>query len=252
MESSPRCVHNPSREFYVVIPLTLLGLNGSSAFLHQVLILSIISFLGGNLLFGMAYFAPTILFSMGYSAVRTQLMSVPPYAATFVISIAIALFSDRWHQRGYALFFSAAVALAGYIIFLTSTHTSVLYGSLFLQTVGAFTAAPAGTTWNVNNVQPYCKRSTAVGLVTSMAGVGGILSTWMFDDPPRFRKATTINIAFSVGICVLAMVNRVWLVTQNKRKEEERARRQPLGSEKEEEAERRRLGDDHPDFIYTL
>ena len=230
----------------------LLGLTGLSAFLHQVLILGIISFLGGTLLFGLAYFAPTIIRSMGYSAVRTQLMSVPPYVAAFVISIAVAIASDRWHQRGYGLFISTAVAMAGYIVFLTSTHTPVLYGSIFLQTVGTFTAAAAGTTWNVNNAQPYYKRSAAVGLVSSMTNFGGILSTWIFNDPPRFRKATTINIAFSIGICVLAVVNRVWLVMQNKRKEDERARRQPLGSEKEEEAERRRLGDDHPDFIYTL
>ena len=85
-----------------------------------------------------------------------------------------------------------------------------------------------------------------------MASFGGILSTWIFNDPPRFRKATTINLAFSIGICVLAMVNRVWLVMQNKKKEGERVRREPLESEKEEEAERRRLGDNHPDFIYTL
>ena len=230
----------------------LFGLIGYSASLHQVLILSIISFLGGNILFGLAYFTPTILLSMGYSPLRTQLMSVPPYAATFVISVGIAILSDRWRQRGYGLFFSGIVAIAGYIIFLTSTDTRALYGSIFLQTVGAFTAAPAGTTWNVNNVQPHYKRSTAVGLVTSMASFGGILSTWIFDDPPRFRKATKINLASSIGLCVLAIVNRVWLMMQNKRKEEERARRQPLGSEKEEETEKRRLGDNHPDFIYTL
>jgi len=230
----------------------LLGLNSYSTLLHQVLILGIISFFGGNMLFGLAYFAPTIIRSMGYSPFRTQLMSVPPYVAAFVISVGIATLSDRWCQRGYSLFFSVILAMAGYIIFLTSTRTPILYGSIFLQTVGAFTAAPAGSTWNVNNVQPHYKRSAAVGLVTSMANFGGILSTWIFDDPPRFRKATKINLAFSIGICVLTAVNRVWLVTQNKRKVEQRARRQPLGSEKEEEAERRRLGNDHPDFIYTL
>jgi predicted MFS family arabinose efflux permease len=231
--------------------LIQLHLTGYSALLQQVLIQSIIAFFGGNLLLGMAYFAPTIIFSMGYSPIHTQLMSVPPYAATFVISLAFAILSDRWGQRGYCLVFSGILAFAGYIIFYTSTDTAVLYGSIVLQTVGAFTAAPAATTWIVNNVQPHYKRSTAIGLVTSMANFGGILSAWIYDDPPRFRKATKINLASSIGICVLAVANRVWLVMQNKRKEEERARRQPLESE-EEEAERRRLGDTHPDFIYTL
>jgi len=189
---------------------------------------------------------------MGYSPVHTQLMSVPPYATTFVVSIAIAFLADRWGQRGYGLFASGILAMAGYILFLTSTHTSVLYGSIFLQTMGAFTSASAVSAWNVNNVQPHYKRSTAVGFGLAMANFGGVLSTWIFNDPPKFRKATKINLAFSVGVCVLAAVNRVWLMAQNRRKETERAVRHPLRSDKEEEAQRRRLGDDHPDFIYTL
>jgi nitrate/nitrite transporter NarK len=208
--------------------------------------------MGGNLLFSLAYFGPTIIRSMGYSPIRTQLMSVPPYAASFVFSVAIAILSDRWGQRGYVVFLSGIIAMAGYITFLTSTHTSVLYGSVMVQTIGAFTAAPAGSTWNVNNVQPHYKRSAAVGFVSTMANLGGVLSTWIFDDPPRFRKATKVNTAFSVGICVLSVVNRAWLVMQNKRKEKEQAQRRPLGSQEEEEAEKRRLGDNHSDFIYTL
>ena len=219
---------------------------------NQVLILSTIAFFSGTMLFGIAYFAPTIIRSMGYSPVRTQLMSVPPYATTFVVSVVIAFFADRWGQRGYALLLSGILAMVGYILFLTSTHPSVLYGSLFFQTIGAFTSASAINAWNVNNIQPYYKRSTAIAFALSMANFGGVVSTWIFNDPPRFAKATKINLAFSVGVCTLAAVNRVWLVIQNRRKETERALKLYLGTREEEEAQRRRFGDDHPDFIYTL
>jgi MFS family permease len=209
-------------------------------------------FFAGNMIFSLAYFAPTIIRSMGYSPIHTQLMSAPPYATTFVCSVGVSILSDRWGQRGYSILLSGVLAMIGYIIFLTSTHTSVLYGSLFLQTMGAFTSAPAIGTWIVNNVQPHYKRSTAIALGTVAANLGGVLSAWIYDDPPRFRKATKINLAFSFGLCVLAIINRVWLAGQNKRKEGQRAQRQSLGSEEVEEAERRRLGDDHPDFVYTL
>lgn len=204
------------------------------------------------MIFGLAYFAPTIINSMGYSVIRTLLMSFPPSATAFIFTIVIAILSDRWGQRGYTLFLSGFLAAIGYTLFLTSTHPSVIYGSLFLQSIGAFTSAPAISTWNVNNVQPHYKRSTAIALGLAAANFGGILSTWIFDDAPRFAKATKINLACSVGICVLAVGNRVWLVAQNKRKEGERALRGPLSSEEEDEGEKRRLGDDHPDFIYTL
>jgi len=213
---------------------------------------SVMFFLSGNMIFSLAYFTPTIINNMGYSPIRTQLMSVPPYATTFVCSVGVAILSDRWGQRGYSILVSGAVATVGYMVFITSTRTPVLYGSLVLQAIGSFTSVPAIGTWNVNNVEPHYKRSTSIGFSLAMANCGGILSTWIFDDPPRFKKAAKINLAFSLGLCALAIINRVWLAGQNKQKEAQRAQRQPLGSEEEEEAEKRRLGDDHPDFIYTL
>ena len=80
---------------------------------------------------------------------------------------------------------------------------------------------------------------------------GGVLSTCIFNDPPRFKKATKISLAFRIGVCLLAAVNRVWLVVRNRRKEGERAIRLSRGGGEAEEAQRRCLGDDHPDFIYT-
>lgn len=248
VEACHRCIHDPTRESYPDATLVLFRL----IFTPQVLLLALAFFFSGNMIFSLAYFAPTIIRSMGYSPVRTQLMSVPPYAATFVFCVVVGVLSDRWGQRGYTLILSGVLAMTGYILFLTSTHTAVLYGSIFLQTMGAFTSAPAIGAWNINNVQPHYKRSTAVALGLATANCGGILSTWIFDDAPRFAKGTKINLAFSAGLCALAGVNRVWLMAQNTRKEGARARRQRLGREEAEEAERRRMGDDHPDFIYTL
>jgi len=57
---------------------------------------------------------------------------------------------------------------------------------------------------------------------------------------------------FSISLCALVIINQVWLVGQNKRKEVEQAQRQPSGSEAEEEAERKCLGGDHPEFICML
>jgi hypothetical protein len=68
---------------------------------------------------------------MGYSAVRTQLMSVPPYAAAFVCAVGIGVLPDHWGQRGYSVFLFGALAMIGYMILLTSSRTPVLYGSIF-------------------------------------------------------------------------------------------------------------------------
>ena len=70
--------------------------------------LSTMYLFAGNMIFNLAYFVPTIIRAMGYSPVNTQLMSVPPYATTFVCSVGIAFLSDRWGQRGYSVFTSGS------------------------------------------------------------------------------------------------------------------------------------------------
>ena len=98
---------------------------------------SIAFFCNGATLFGLAVFVPTVINSLGYSPIRTQLFTVPPYAVSTVCSLIGALVADRYKCRGYVAVFFSIVAIAGYAMYLDvdqkSTH--VLYGAIFLQYV---------------------------------------------------------------------------------------------------------------------
>ena len=98
---------------------------------------------------------------MGYSPIRTQLMYDRPYATTLVVSVAIAFLGDCWGQRGYGFFFSGILAMVGYILYLTSTNISVLYGSIFLTNHGSVHARLGRRHMER---QPHYKHSTAVEL----------------------------------------------------------------------------------------
>lgn len=65
--------------------------------------------------------APSIVNSLGYSTVRAQLFTVPPYACAFVVSMTLAFVSDRWRARGLVSIASAIIALAGYAMFCGKT-----------------------------------------------------------------------------------------------------------------------------------
>lgn len=91
--------------------------------------------------------SPTIVSGLGYSNIRAQLMSVPPYACSFVVSLATAYFSDKFQQRGVALIFSGVLATVGYGMYLGSSDLHVGYGSLFLQNSGVFISAPTVSVW---------------------------------------------------------------------------------------------------------
>jgi hypothetical protein len=82
----------------------------------------------------------------------------------------------------------------------------------------------------------------------------GILSTWIFTDAPRFKKATRLNLAMAIGMAVFALGLDIWLRSRNKAK---RTQIEAMGGVEKVRAsdtseERLRLGDKHPLFMYTL
>lgn len=86
-----------------------------------------------------------------------------------------------------------------------------------------------------------------------MTNAGGILSTWIFTGAPRYHKACVINLTFSIGIVLAALGNVGYLAWRNLQKQrvlQGIGAMQGVGSG--EDAERKRLGDQHPAFVYTL
>ena len=56
--------------------------------------------------YSVSIFLPTIIRSMGHTAERAQLMSVPPYVSACIATIIGGFMADRQRQRGiYVIFF---------------------------------------------------------------------------------------------------------------------------------------------------
>ncbi|KAF7297483.1 MFS domain-containing protein [Mycena indigotica] len=205
----------------------------------HVILLGIAFFLHGTTLFSFAYFTPSILQGLGYTAAKAQLMSVPPYSVAFVVSMTTAWVSDKYRCRGLATVFGAVLGIVGFAMFLGSGDTRVQYGSLFLSLTGAYVVAPALATWNANNSAPHTRRATAIAIGFSMANTGGILSTWLLGSispGPRYTKGTRLLLAFSVGLLVVTLAAIAYLRRENAKK---RALRKTVAREEEDAA----LGD---------
>jgi len=112
-------------------------------------------FLGGPMYFGFVvlgdsytYFAPTIIRSLGYSPVKTQLCSVPPWAVTFALSMIAAAASDYCNRRYILILPMLLVSAVGEIILLNvHNDMNARYGALFLVVLGGYTAAPIIVCW---------------------------------------------------------------------------------------------------------
>ena len=144
-----------------------------------------------------------------------------------------------------------------YICFtsLASGNKECDYGALFLQIVGAYAIVPCLLTWNANNIQPHYRRATAIVVIVASVNLGGIVSTWLYTGAPRFYKATSINLSSSLAIAVASTGLIFYFRTRNagKRREIQGLLQQGNGNEGwDSPEERRRLGDRHPRFEYTM
>ena len=124
-------------------------------------------YLGGLMYFGLivpaysyAFFAPTIIATYGYSAIRTQLFSVPPWACAFAFSMIIAYLSDKFKHRFLFALIPICVAITGFGILITVHHNYHLeYAGLFLVTMGTYSAMPVIVCWFNMNLSGHHRRA---------------------------------------------------------------------------------------------
>ncbi|KAF9074595.1 major facilitator superfamily domain-containing protein [Rhodocollybia butyracea] len=163
-------------------------------------LINVVFFLTGTNLFALAYFAPSIIVSLGYTAATAQLMSVPPFAVACAISMLVAYLSDRYQCRGIVAMGTCIFCTIGFAMFLGSKSASVQYGSLFFSIPGAYTSAPILAAWNSSNISPHTRRAASIALNFMMANCGGILATWLLGSlspAPTYTEATITLLVFS-------------------------------------------------------
>ena len=138
-------------------------------------------FLGGFMYFGMivpaygyAYFAPTIIKTYGYSAIQTQLHSVPPWAAAFVFSMLVAWLSDKTRHRFLFTVFGTCIAIAGFGILITvHTNKHLEYAALFLVTMGTYSIMPVIVCWFSMNLGGHHRRAVGTAWQIGFGNIGG-------------------------------------------------------------------------------
>jgi hypothetical protein len=181
----------------------------------------------------------------------------------------MAAFGALLAAAGYAIFlggwliYPVVEAISSeptYIYFtsLASRNKASDYCALFIQIIGIYAMAPCLITWNANNVQPHYRRATAVVVGVAIVNLGGIVSTWLYTDAPRFHKATSINLSFSLGTAAASAGLIFYLRSRNGEKRRKVQDLLQLGEQVkgfvgwDSPEERRRLGDRHPRFEYTM
>ncbi|KAK1770131.1 major facilitator superfamily domain-containing protein [Phialemonium atrogriseum] len=203
-------------------------------------------------LYAFSLFLPSIVNNLGWSTtvVRSQLMSVPPYAVAACLTVAIGFIADRTRSRGMCNILISLLGVGGFAMLLGSANPAVQYAGTFLGAMGIYPCIANTISWVANNIEGVYKRGVVLGFVIGWGNLNGIVSSNIYYNDPRYLEGHGVV----MGYMAVFLFGGSVLMTLLLRLENARRRRGERDhwiegkSEKEIEA----LGDQRPDFIYTV
>lgn len=104
-------------------------------------------------LYAFSLFVPTIIAQLGYDSLEAQLMSVPPYAAAAVVTVAIGFIADKTRQRGLCNIFVSILAIVGFAMLLGAKSAGARYAGTFLGAMGIYPCVANTISWASNNTE---------------------------------------------------------------------------------------------------
>jgi MFS family permease len=162
-----------------------------------------------------------------------------PYAfATFSLPIA-AIIADRIDKRAIPLLVCLCTSVTGFVIVIATTNKAALVAGCCFVAAGCYPAIVIASVWLMNNNAGYTKRSTAWATTQVFIQCYSIISTQIYDNPPRYFKGHGVLLAFNVLGVVAAVINYFLMKREN-------AKRNHIA---EEYAAR---GEEHPDLDKTF
>jgi MFS family permease len=207
-------------------------------------------------LYSYSLFLPTIVSGLGYSGSAAQLHTVPPYVPATVLTVVVAILSDRLKWRGPFILICLPLAMIGYILAITTESNTVRYVAVFLIAAGVYPSGPCILSILPNNSSGHYKKATTTALQLAVANSGGFVATFAYtpDQAPKYIRGHTIVLSFIILAWVLVAANVAYCLWENKARREGR-RQGNLEHYKELRVTgktRAPIGDRHPDFRFTL
>ncbi|CAF1166293.1 unnamed protein product [Adineta ricciae] len=171
--------------------------------------------------YSLSFFSPTIIQSLGYQSYQAQLMTAPPYAFSFITTMATAYFSDRYTRRTIFIVFWLMITIIGFIILIIVDNLHVKYFAIFLTAGGISPCIATCITFLSGNISPHTKRATALAFMISVGNSGGAISGQIYrsQDAPRFVLGHSINLGFCVLGLVTAVILFIGLRLENRRRD---------------------------------
>ncbi|KAJ6471432.1 MFS transporter [Mycena sanguinolenta] len=130
----------------------------------------------------LSLFTPSIVAGLGYQSLKANLMTVPPYAVSYVVTLATSWSADRYNARGLHAGIACVVGAAGFMTsaLLPADAYAYRYGSLIVATAGVFSSISPLLGWITSNIFTTSATGLVVALNISFGVPGQIVGVWIY------------------------------------------------------------------------
>lgn len=169
----------------------------------------------------LTFFTPTIITGLGYTSIKAQLMTVPPWIVGYVVCLCLAYSADRFNARGWHITLSSLLGAIGWLTagLLPADAYTQRYGCLMLCACGAFPSAGPLSAWVTCNVPSLVTMGIATALNNSAAGVSQVIAQWIWiprEANSGYPTGNFVCAACSFVTAVVAAGLRLWYGRMNR------------------------------------
>ncbi|CRG83344.1 putative transporter C1002,16c [Talaromyces islandicus] len=174
----------------------------------------------------LSLFTPSITAGLGYENLQAQLMTVPPYAVAYVVTVAVAGSADYFNARGIHSAIFSFIGAMGFLASAVLPADAYLhrYGCLIVATSGAFSCIPPLLGWLSSNLDTTAAAGLAIALNVSFGAPGQIAGVWIYKANEASRGYPTghwTNAALLLFVCVGCILLQLYYVMMNRGRRQE-------------------------------
>ncbi|KAJ6578733.1 MFS transporter [Mycena vulgaris] len=130
----------------------------------------------------LSLFSPTITAGLGFKSLKANLMTVPPYAVAYVVTILVSWSADHFNSRALHSAIFSLIGAAGFMASALLPADAFLprYGCLIVASAGSFSCIPPLLGWLSSNVYSTSAAGLAIALNISFGAPGQIVGVWIY------------------------------------------------------------------------
>ncbi|KAL2793516.1 major facilitator superfamily domain-containing protein [Aspergillus keveii] len=171
----------------------------------------------------LSLFTPSITAGLGYQNLKAQLMTVPPYAVSYVVTVVVAWSADHFNARGLHSAIFSFIGAMGFLASAVLPADAYLqrYGCLIVASSGAFSCIPPLLGWLSSNLHSTAAAGLAIAINVTFGAPGQIVGVWIYKANEAHRGYPTghwTNAALLLFVCLGCVVLHIYYVFLNRKR----------------------------------